>query len=428
MGNQTGITWGKTGIDSKTQPNARFWANKDNGGDAMELNLTQGESHDGYYNLLFMDHPGQKPVSGWVGANDIDALWIPPNWNMKADACGNTNHCESGKVVAEYDGASNNNADVTGLYWPISDAIGINNIDTILLTQKNDIDETDPEGKRTVPYTWDRFRSKCCAGVLPAKSCGIHQTGVAGNDCNDIYKDCTIEDLKVTDGEKPSYRSQYCSALVKSDNTLGDTMKQKYCKENPQDPFCSCMNLTNTPEYILWAKLMKEKHPDIVINPLMYIDAFSGNPCRKHLTTDLKTQYIPSQLTAQIGKLPNTYAISDLRTGDSKDSSKDSSGTPSSGTPSLPTSNNTYMLIIFVIIVIVIAYAYSKRSNKQYPQQQYSQQQYQQPNIQQYSQQQYQQPNIQQYSQQQYQQQQYQQPNIQQYQQPNIQQYQQPNR
>ena len=54
MGNQTGITWGKTGIDSKTQPNARFWANKDNGGDAMELNLTQGESHDGYPNAVYL--------------------------------------------------------------------------------------------------------------------------------------------------------------------------------------------------------------------------------------------------------------------------------------------------------------------------------------------------------------------------------------
>jgi hypothetical protein len=168
--------------------------------------------------------------------------------------------------------------------------------------------------------------------------------------------------------------------MARSNPNIGDTIKQQYCISNPTDPFCSCINLTNKPEYILWTQAMNAKHPEIVISPLMYLDVNGYNPCRKHLTTDMQTQFIPSELIAQIGHLPTSYSISDLTvSGDnniltdvsanvfgstaadpSKNPPTDKAADPSKKPPTDPSestnSYTNYMIIAFVIIVAVACY------------------------------------------------------------------------
>lgn len=384
---QSGINYAKGQINSETQPNAKFWSNWINAGSgsSMELNMHQGETRDGYYNLLFMNHPGQTTASGWVGANDIDALWIPPNWQMRADSCGNTNHCNSNERVANYEGTGGNTG-FPGLYWPIPSLM--NDIDTIHLTQKQDLDETDPDGTGTVPYTWDRFKQKCCAGAIDANNCGIYAPNKTGSVCNNVYKNCKGMDLKVPYGSNPSYRSQYCSAMASTNTTVGDTIKRQFCISNPADPFCSCMNLTNQPEYIRWTQAMNAKHPEIVISPLMYMDITGANPCRTHLTTDMQTQFIPSELIAQIGHLPTSYSIADITvSGDNNiltdinisgkpvtppsRQSSDSSANDDKNANAAETAYTNYIIIAFIIIVSAVC-AYSFIDDEPQPQYYYT--------------------------------------------------------
>ena len=136
---------------------------------------------------------------------------------------------------------------------------------------------------------------------------------------------------------------------------------------------------------------MNAKHPEIVISPLMYLDVNGYNPCRKHLTTDMQTQFIPSELFSQIGHLPTSYSISSLTVGgtgniltnvsanvnNSNKSAPDKSA-PDKSTLDAPDYNN-YLLILFIIIIAIIG-IYSFIDDE--PQQQYQQpmmQQYQQP-------------------------------------------------
>ena len=309
---QSGIDHAKGQINSATQPNAKFWCHMHKPhACSMELNMHQGETRDGYYNLLFMNHPGQTTASGWVGANDIDALWIPPNWQMTADACGNTNHCRSGQTLAYYDGAGGN-AGFPGVYWPIQDGIGPNNIDTILLTQKQDKDETDINDTKTVPYTWDRFKLKCCAGAIDANNCGIYAPNKPGSVCNDIVGTCLGSDLKSPYGSKPSYKTQYCSDYATKNDSVGDLIKRTWCNDNPDDSWCSCMNLTKTPEYLRWQKLMTERYPEIPVSVLMYGGKDGTNPCRDNMDYDMSEIFIPSGVLASKGQLPRSYNISTL--------------------------------------------------------------------------------------------------------------------
>jgi hypothetical protein len=275
----------------------------------MELNLWQGESRDGYYNLLFMNHPGQTTANGWVGANDIDALWIPPNWRMRADACGNTNHCRSDERVAHYDGSSGN-AGFPGLYWPLQDGVGMNDIDTILLTQKQDIDETDLERKRQVPYTWSRVLQKCCTGNLT--NCGSNFNGPSAPGCAAQFSPCTGAELVKYDGVDRSYQQLYCVAKCKSDMPGCDIDKQKYCSVNTSDPWCACINLPQTAGYKEWLAAFTKKYPSIVASPLMYADADGKNPCRDNIGNDLQNIFIPYEITTRIGQLPPSYSITEL--------------------------------------------------------------------------------------------------------------------
>lgn len=346
--------------NSATQPNPRFWNNYNN--------LSSGlmELDPGDYNLL--------QGSGFgVGANDIDVIYVPPNYTITANSDGRSG---ANPAFATFTG-TDSNTDEPGVYWNFSGntyGIGINNIDVLGIKQATDLDETDPDGTKTVPYTWDRFKGKCCAGALPSSSCGIHAPGATGSDCNRVFKSCTGTDLKIPYDSNPSYRSQYCSAMAKANTSTGDIIKKKYCSSNPSDSFCSCMNLTSTAEYIRWAKIMNIKHPEVVISPLMYMDAAGGNPCRKHLTTDMQTQFIPSELIKQIGHLPSSYSITDLTVSGNNNILTDikidgrSVAPPASGSAGgsdkpanmsdIPTdiSYTNYIIIAFVIIIAAVCY------------------------------------------------------------------------
>jgi hypothetical protein len=363
-------------VNSRTQPAARFWPSYRELGGAGDLGL-------GEYDLL-----SSRPAGIW--GNDIDVIYVPPNWNVR----GTIDHHYG--ASADFNGSGSQNAGFPGVYWNFNiSGVGIQDIDHLWITQKQDIDETDPDGTKTVPYTWDRFRGKCCVGALTSDVCGIHQFGTNGNDCNDVYKNCKGSDLKIPYGSNPPYRSQYCSKLAQSNNSIGDLIKEQYCTENPTDSFCSCMNLTNNPEYIRWSQLMNAKHPEIVISPLMYLDVNGYNPCRKHLTTDMQTQFIPSELIAQIGHLPTSYSISDLTVSGNNNVLSNVSSSVTNTSTQLPSNSNTtpapdksntdksnstpttqnytnYLLILFVIIIAIIcAYSFTDDEPQPLYQQQY---------------------------------------------------------
>jgi hypothetical protein len=305
-----GMRYAQGQMNSTSQPNAKFWNNMYNAGDgSMELNMHQGETRDGYYNLLFMNHPGQTTASGWVEANDIDSLWIPPNWQMRADGCGNTNHCNSNHQVANYDGAGGN-AGYTGLYWPLQDGIGQNNIDTIHLTQKQDTDETDLERKRQVSYTWPRVLQKCCTGNLT--NCGTNFNGPSAPGCAAQFNPCTGADLVKYDSANRSYQQLYCVSKCQANMPGCDIDKQKYCSVNTSDPWCACINLSQTPHYKEWLAAFTKKYPSIVASPLMYANAEGKNPCRDNIGNDLQNIFIPYEITTRIGQLPPSYTITEL--------------------------------------------------------------------------------------------------------------------
>lgn len=134
-------------LNSRRQPAARFWPH-------MHQLYGAGDLGVGEYNLIDNRPAGLEP-------NDIDVIYVPPNLNVRAT----TDHHYGSS--ANFDGSDKQNAGAPGVYWNFNiTGVAYDDIDHLWITQKQDIDETDPDGTRTVPYTWDRFRGKCCAGAL----------------------------------------------------------------------------------------------------------------------------------------------------------------------------------------------------------------------------------------------------------------------
>jgi hypothetical protein len=284
-------------LNSKTQPQAKFWGSyNDIGGRTMSLNT-------GNINLFHNRNNG-------IAFNDIDVIYVPPNWKVRADGCGERRHCNPGERVGDFDGLGSQNG-TTGIYYNFRMGnLGINDIDEIWVTQKDDVDETNPSA--TVPYTWDRFKLKCCTGAIEEGKCGIHVAGTSGNDCDEVVGTCLGSDLKGPYGSKPSYKTQYCTKYAKSNDSVGDLIKRTWCNNNPDDPWCSCMNLTKTPEYLKWQKLMTERYPEIPVSVLMYGGKDGTNPCRDNMDYDMSEIFIPSGVLASKGQLPRSYNISTL--------------------------------------------------------------------------------------------------------------------
>jgi len=348
-----------SGAIGANQPNPRFWSNwnRPDGGIVMDL-------PPGMYNLDPSAPDNQPITSGFliratstgppvpapvhlnydpkletIGMNDIDALWVPPNMNIVADACGNPKYCTIGQNTVTYSG-SGGNTGYPGLYWPINDSIGINNIDTLNIMLSNDVDETNP--KNTVPYTWNRHLEKCCLGEADdARMCGAYSPNSAL--CSNVFSSCTGTDLKNSVNQYPSYQSQYCKSQCVNHPATCESVKKSYCDVNPEDPWCTCMKLPDTPDYKKWVQLMNQKFPGMVINPLSYRDADAKNPCVAGLSNDLIDIFIPYELLADIGHLPTTYSIQDLSVSGNNNvvtSSQDQIVTTSSGikSPAVPTS------------------------------------------------------------------------------------------
>jgi hypothetical protein len=123
---------------------------------------------------------------------------------------------------------------------------------------------------------------------------------------------CLGSDLKSPYGSKPSYKTQYCSDYATKNNNVGDLIKRTWCNNNPDDSWCSCMNLTKTPEYLKWQQLMTQRYPEVPISVLMYGGKDGTNPCRDNMDYDMTEIFIPSSVLASKGQLPRSYNISTL--------------------------------------------------------------------------------------------------------------------
>lgn len=172
-----------------------------------------------------------------IGANDIDALWLPPNVRASVDGhCGNQD-----KPVRFYgSGHIGQGIDYPGLYQLdsdngqklIYDAEGTNN-----RIGANDIDVIHVGAD--IP--WDVHLNNCCGGkVNDTRMCGAFLPGA--QQCKEFLNRCTADQLKNDVG---------CQEMCRKDPLECDKIKVAYCSTDKgiADPWCSCMNIDNDPEY-----------------------------------------------------------------------------------------------------------------------------------------------------------------------------------
>ncbi len=180
-----------------------------------------------------------------IGANDIDAIYVPPNVEVTVDY-----HCDRQENPVRFDGNNflGQGINYPGLYQMDSDQ-GQKFI-TDLYGNGNRISSNDIDVIHT--YTkipWDEHLNKCCKGeIQDPRKCGNF---VAGNrECREFLSKCTAEDLKKNPG---------CQEMCRKDPVHCDQIKYAYCQKNPEDPWCSCMNVEKNEDYRKFANRVIEK-------------------------------------------------------------------------------------------------------------------------------------------------------------------------
>lgn len=177
-------------------------------------------------NILYTNQYG-------IGANDIDAMWIPPNVvstlsNNGSGVGGNTQihidgtHTAGGGI--NYPGLYQFEQNVYDIYGG-GGYIGINDVDVV-------------SNRTTQP--WSDYLYSCCANPsADVRLCGAYKPGAAV--CSSRLLTCTGDKLKTDEG---------CQNMCRSDPITCDKIKRKFCDANPNDKWCSCMNVEQNPDFI----------------------------------------------------------------------------------------------------------------------------------------------------------------------------------
>lgn len=324
-----------------TQPNFMFWADWRGGCNGTQMSIPEGD-----YNLLYGYDSLKKQFGSVIGYDDIDAIWMPPN---TAGTAGSNGSDFSRSTTDRYDG-SGGNTGYPGLYNNLDGrAIGNNDIDVLNIR---------------VIKPWKQHLQECCTGnVDDQRKCGGYAKGMGV--CDAQFAACSADDIKTY--AMPNLQQQYCSAKIKANPQLSDSIKVQYCNANPTSPWCSCLTLEKDPEFQAWARAFGQKFPQLSVNKMAYVDKFGRNPCRSD-TTDLSDIFLTQQIMADRNNLPNAVSIQDLTiTGNNNVVNNEMDGgigntkpTPSAPAEAPPIvagiSNQNLMYLVILVIAVAIGY------------------------------------------------------------------------
>lgn len=216
-------------------------------------------------NLLYTNRYG-------IGANDIDSMWIPPN--MIATLSSNGENVAAG-VVVSIDGSHTAGADINypGLYqfdqgvpdiYGRNTRIGLNDVDIV---------------STRIAKPWSDHLYSCCAdAAADVRKCGQYKPGAAV--CKSRLLTCTGDKLKTDEG---------CQNMCRSDPLTCDKIKKQYCDANPNDKWCSCMNVEQNADFI--------KLQDKIIQKTGQSPRLACSPFGRCMTgTDLVDIYLPKNI------------------------------------------------------------------------------------------------------------------------------------
>lgn len=136
--------------------------------------------------------------------------------------------------------------------------IGVNEQDTIII-------------RRNKP--WKDHLRDCCFQTkdnpISSQLCGkFDGNTVDGRKaCKNFLSECTAEDIK-GDDSKAKRKKGKCYDLCQDNPAECDEIKNTFCKDHPEDPFCDCINYQTRPSY----KKYVEKYPEIKAYPRTCIE------------------------------------------------------------------------------------------------------------------------------------------------------------
>jgi len=348
------------------QPSVLAWSSWREGDGCGGAKATYPTNYD--INLCSSDRDG-------IGANDIDTIWVPPNVEVSVDY-----HCEIQQNPVRFDGTGTLGQGVNypGLYQMdddqgqkfIADKYGNGNRISL-----NDIDVVHTR----ITKPWDQHLYECCKGdITDDRLCGRYRS--ANRECQDYLSRCSVNDLKNNSG---------CQELCKRNPLVCDRMKFEYCSSNPNDSWCSCMNVERDPDYQKFAKKVMDKTGQ---GPRIGCSSFG----RCNTGLDYVNIFLPSNVASDKNTpCPSysTYLDQSVTTiGDNNvvtpTLEANINQPPSQPVPTpevIPTPDqliqgldNKYLLFIFIIFAIIVGYYLTDDSSPQYMLQPY-QQPYQQP-------------------------------------------------
>lgn len=297
----------KIPLINTTQPDLLFWTHDYCGGTQMNIKGEDGK-HDLYEAQI--NEPNKYPIR----YNSINGMWIPPNIQLTTKGCStyyhnNKKRCkypERRHIYGTNGGTNlwNNYNDVPGLIGKLKNPVykpGFSGFPGI-----NDIDELHVK----VNKPWEQHLAECCLGTSKGAQCGDFKPGASK--CESVYLgDCTADDIKHRTGNQ-SVKQRFCRKRCEQNPLQCDLIKYEFCHEHPDDKFCSCINLENTPEYKEWAIKYSKKF-NIPLNKFSFVDENGKNSCRSG-NTDLVNIFLTSSDIKNREQLPPTYNIQDLST------------------------------------------------------------------------------------------------------------------
>lgn len=216
-------------------------------------------------NLLYSDQYG-------IGANDIDSMWIPPNFRAALNTDGENPN--SGTRIT-IDGTHTGGADINypGLYQFDQGVGDVDGGGGRIWPNDVDIVSTRP----TKP--WSDHLYDCCANpAADVRLCGAYKPGAAV--CKSRLQTCTGAKLKTDEG---------CQNMCRSDPTTCDKIKRQFCDANPNDRWCTCMNVEQNPDFMKLESKIIEKTGQ---SPRLACSPFG----RCMTGTDLLDIYLPKNI------------------------------------------------------------------------------------------------------------------------------------
>jgi hypothetical protein len=269
----------KTPPIGRTQPPARYWRNwKDK---------TCSDT-------TYFDHGPGTTHFEWVstGINNLDSLWVPPNAEVKLYGYRH----QTGKTGtfngtnSTVDDSSHSISGVKGMYSPLDApwrGIGLNDAESSVFN---------------ILRPWDDHLNDCCTGDATNYDqwqCGDFKPGATV--CDEFMLKCDGSTLK-SEAQKGSGP---CLKLCKTNPEACDSVKNIFCKNNPNDSWCSCLNIKDNVAYKTFLEKVKTKFG---VAPTPVCSAFGGCSTGR----DLENMFLTKTIRDQQGMTCPAYDVTDI--------------------------------------------------------------------------------------------------------------------